>query len=93
MAYYTYKEILYKVTPEWEAKFKEKIGEEFEGTADYNGDIHQMAGLMLDELQEKVRQMEEQLALLDALQECGVDNWDGYGDAHILLDTWSTHGD
>lgn len=30
----------------------------------------------------------EKLAFLEALRQCGVDNWDGYGEAWDLVEEW-----
>ena len=30
--------------------------------------------------------MQERIEFLNCLEACGVDNWDGYGDAHEMMD-------
>lgn len=38
---------------------------------------------------EEFNRLEEADALLCALQQVGVDNWSGWGDAHELLAEWN----
>jgi SMC interacting uncharacterized protein involved in chromosome segregation len=40
----------------------------------------------IDELEKKVRDMQEDVDLLNALMEAGVDNWSGYDEAIDILE-------
>lgn len=67
MAHYSYKDVAYRgdfndAIKDWEAK----AGRTYEGTADYDGDIYEVAGFLLDKkdtciaaLQARVRELEE----------------------------------
>lgn len=38
--------------------------------------------------QEEYDELLNASALLECLKGCGVDNWDGWDDAHEMLDSW-----
>lgn len=62
MAFYNYK-IMYEVIPrewrsEYEKRWKEEYDSEFEGTADYDGDLWVLAGDYIKHLQARVAQLE-----------------------------------
>lgn len=42
----------------------------------------------IDKLEAEVKKNEKRLLYLDALEECGVDNWDGIGEATKLYHEW-----
>lgn len=44
----------------------------------------------LETLAEK---LEERVVFLDALEEAGVDSWDGYDEAQELLEVWQQEGE
>ena len=43
-------------------------------------------GAIIEAAVESAKADYERLRFLDALIECGVDNWSGWGDAHSLVD-------
>lgn len=42
----------------------------------------------IDKLEAEVKKNEKELLMLQALEECGVDNWDGYSEAKKLYKEW-----
>lgn len=44
----------------------------------------------LETAQSKIKSLEDSILLLDALEQVGVDNWDGYADAKALVREWRT---
>ena len=73
MAYYNYKRVANRAdfisaTVEW----SEQTGEEFEGTADYDGDIYCVAEFLLDKKDEEIARLRAELAeCRDALAKIG----------------------
>lgn len=43
---------------------------------------------IINNLYQKINQLENELLFLHCLQEMGIDNWSGYGDAQVLYDEY-----
>ena len=43
---------------------------------------------IVNNLYQKINQLENELLFLHCLQEMGIDNWSGYGDAQVLYDEY-----
>lgn len=50
--------------------------------------LTQEAFLKIDKLESEIKKNEKELLMLQALEECGVDNWEGYGEAKKLWREW-----
>jgi hypothetical protein len=63
MAYYNYKHVRDSIPAEfrepWEQQFKAASGREYEGTADYDGDLWLLASDYIDHLKKRVTEIEE----------------------------------
>ncbi len=46
------------------------------------------ARVVIDKFAARIVELEKRSLILQALEEVGVDNWGGYGDAQCLLDEW-----
>lgn len=42
----------------------------------------------LDHVEVKIKALKERDDFLEALEQCGVDNWGGYGDAQDMVESW-----
>ena len=55
MAWYSYKQVAYNIPAsfqrDFEKKFKEEYGREYEGTSDYDGDLWHLVAAYIDHLQ------------------------------------------
>lgn len=53
-------------------------------------EIHILALMdKIDKLESEVKKNEKRLLKLEALEQCGVDNWNGYGEAIELYKEWA----
>lgn len=62
MAYYAYKQVRDLLPePYTSSLFKERTGQAFEGTADYDGDYYIAAALYIEDLLEEIKNLKEKI--------------------------------